>query len=125
VAAIQEVVHARGLEAPALAQRPLLAIQDLAQLPAKRVGGGVEVVALVERPRSIPELLDQLLHAHHPHLHPGQLEAVAAHPLQGLLDAEPLHEQIRHGVEDAARIQGELLLPPVPPAVAMDLHRRV
>jgi N-methylhydantoinase B len=41
---------------------------------------------------------------------------------QAVLD-DVLDEYV--SVEGAARIQGELLLPPVPPAVAMDLHRRV
>ena len=88
-------------------------------------GGGIQVVSVEERPRAIPELVDQLAYAHHPHVHPGELEAVAAHPLQGLLDVESLHQQIGHGVERAAGVERELLLPAVPAAVAMHLHQLV
>ena len=65
----------------------------------------------------LAQFLEQLLHPHDPKLGSRELEAVALHPLQGLLGVEPLHHQLLERVQCRLGVQLERLLRAVPAAV--------
>jgi hypothetical protein len=124
VPARQELVQARRLEAVGVAQRALLAVEDLVEAARELLRRPVEAVALLEGLDLAAELLHHLGEAHHAHVEAAELEAVLAHPVEGLVDVEPFHQELRERIEGALRIEGELLLAPVPAAVAVELHAR-
>ena len=106
------------------AQRALLAVQDLPEALGELVGRAVQVVALLELADLLAQLVDHLLEAHHAHVEAAELEPVLAHPVEGLVDVHALHEEARQRVEGALGVEAELLLGPVPAAVAVELHPR-
>jgi hypothetical protein len=124
VPARQEVVQARRLEPVRVAQGALLAVQDLVEPARQVVGRPLQVVALLELADLAAQLVDHLLDAHHAHVEAGELEAVLAHPLERLVDVEPLHQQVGERVQGALGVERELLLRPVPAAVAVEPHPR-
>jgi hypothetical protein len=121
---LQELVEPGRLEAVPVPQRRFLAIEHVVEPLAQGVVGLLHVVLLVEGVHLLAQIVEQLLDAHHPHLHAAELEARLAHPLERLFDVEPLHHQVRQRIERLAGVQGEVFLAAIPTAVAMDLHAR-
>ena len=115
VAPLLELVHARRLEAVALAQALLLAVEQLLEAPGELLARAADLVA---------QLLEQLREAHHAHVEAGELEAVLAHPLERGARVEALHHQVRERVERALGVETELVLAAVPAAVDARLHDR-
>ena len=122
MAAVEELVHRPGFVPVLVLQGLLFLVEQLIEALLHGVHRVVHVVLGEQIAGLLGELPHELLHSHHAKVLPRHVEPVLAHVLKGLAGVHAVHHVLGQGVERRVRIQGELLLGPVPATVAKDLH---